>query len=346
MELLLVRHGSRSHDPAQSDPELTGHGRHQIHTLARALRLREARIDCYLSSESHQAQETACVLQQELGGARTPVFRLAGLTPDSGPGDVATIIEQALAVVPELSRLSTIVLVGHEGRLSDLVTELTGTRIRPLAHGEVVFVRADSLADCIGGTAELHARYPAFDHLEGPLQSKVQSKMTVSTFLAGFVFTALSGLLLLTPEGWTLEQVIAVVALASSLALFIACVYIYDQLGMPSGFWTDARRPRLWARLYGRAERRREERWHATEDAVGAERADEDVRPWLQDGPRYHLMLRTSRLVFTPATWLALIGFLALIKGTGDLRIGIGAVIGMLIAGGFALSRRPHLGAD
>jgi hypothetical protein len=74
--------------------------------------------------------------------------------------------------------------------------------------------------------------------------------MTVSTLLAGFVFTARSGLLLLSPGRWTVEQVIAVIALAYSLTLFIASVYIYDQLGMPTGFWTDARRPQLWARLY------------------------------------------------------------------------------------------------
>ncbi|WP_328524061.1 hypothetical protein [Kribbella sp. NBC_00359] len=257
-----------------------------------------------------------------------------------------TLVEQARAVVPDLWQHSGILLVGHEGRLSDLVAELTGSRIRPLGHGEVVCIQADSPADCIGGKARLHFRYPAFDHQEDPLRSKVQSKMTVSTFLAGFVFTALSGLLLLAPGRWTLEQVIAVIALASSLALFVACVYIYDQLGMPAGFWTDAARPRLWARFFERTERRREERWHAIATVDSVEAADEDLRPWLQDGARYHLMLRTSRLLFTPATWLALVGFLALIKGTGDLRVVVGAAIGMLIAGGFALYRRPHLGAD
>jgi hypothetical protein len=218
--------------------------------------------------------------------------------------------------------------------------------MRPLGHGEVVCIRSACLRDLVAGRAILHFRYPTFDHQEEALQSKVQSKMTVSTLLAGFVFTALSGLLLLSPGRWTVEQVIAVIALAASLTLFIACVYIYDQLGMPTGFWTDSARPRLWARLYRRAEHRRELRWHSIAVAEGVDAADEDLRPWLQDGPRYHVMIRTSRLLFIPGTWLALVGFLALLKGTEDLRILAGSAIGLLIAGGFAITRRPDLGGD
>ena len=281
-----------------------------------------------------------------MGTRIAPVHVLSCLTPHAGPGDVAALIEEARAAVPDLEQRRCIGLVGHEGRLSDLVTEFTGRRMRPLGHGEVVCLRGDCLTDLVAGRAILHFRYPTFDHQEEALQSKVQSKMTVSALLAGFVFTALSGLLLLSPGHWTLEHVIAVIALASSLTLFIASVYVYDQLGMPTGFWTDAGRPRLWARLYRRAEHRREVRWHSIAAVEGVDAADEDLRPWLQDGPRYHVMIRTSRLLFVPGTWLALIGFLGLLKATGDLRIFAGAAIGLLIAGGFAMSRRPDLGAD
>ena len=171
--------------------------------------------------------------------------------------------------------------------------------------------------------------------------------MTVSALLAGFVLTALSGLLLLSPGPWTVEQVVAVIALASSLTLFTACVYIYDQMGMPTGFWTDARRPRLWAPLYRRAEHRREMRWHSIAAVEGVEAADEDLRPWLQDG-RTALSLHDqdvslavhSRDMAGPR-WVS-----GAAKGTGDLRILAGAAIGLLIAGGFAITRRPDLGAD
>jgi phosphohistidine phosphatase SixA len=345
VDFLLVRHGSRHHDEA-TDGGLTDHGHHQIRTLARALRLAGSEPDCCFSSRSRHAQETAKVLQRALGEHSEPVHVLGCLTPQGGPGDVTTLVEQARAAVPDLDRRRCIVFVGHEGRLSDLVTELSGRRIRPLGHGDAVCLRGSCLTDLVAGRAELHFRYPTFDHQEASLQSKVQSKMTVSTLLAGFVFTALSGLLLLSPGQWAAEQVIAVIALASSLTLFIASVYIYDQLGMPTGFWTDARRPQLWARMYRRAEHRREARWHAIAAVEGVDAADEALRPWLQDGPRYHLMIRTSRLLFIPGTWLALVGFMALLKGTGDLRILAGAAIGLVIAGGFAMTRRPDLGAD
>jgi phosphohistidine phosphatase SixA len=303
-------------------------------------------VDCFLSSHSQHAQESARALQKELALGEEPVYLLDCLTPTGGPCNVATLVETARAQVPNLNDRAGVVLVGHEGRLSDLVAELTGSRIRPLSHGEVLCLTAPRLTDFIAGQASVHYRYPTFDHQEQPLQSKVQSKMTVSTFLAGFVFTALSGLLLLTPDDWTLEQVVAAVSLTCSLVLFVACVYIYDQLGMPSGFWTDASRPRIWAALYRRGERRREERWQAIAEEVGSDRADKDQRPWLQDGPRYHLMLRTSRRLFTPGTLLALVGFLALLKGTGDGRIAVGALVGLFVAGCSSLAHRPDLGAD
>jgi len=79
---------------------------------------------------------------------------------------------------------------------------------------------------------------------------------------------------------------------------------------------------------------------------MGTEAADEWLRPWLQDGPRYHLMVSTSRLVFTPAVELVLVGFLALLTGTRGTSIVLGGSIGLVVAGAFAPSRRPALGAD
>ena len=288
MDIVLVRHGSRYED----EGGLSDHGRHEARTLGRALRLRGSVADCWFSSASAHALETARLLQEDLGAHDQPVHLLKCLTPRGGPGD------------------------------------------------------AGGLAEFVAGRGQLYFRYPTFDHQEEQLRSKVQSKMTVATFLAGFVFTALSGLLLLVTDRWTLAQVVAVVALAASLALFVACVYIYDQLGMPSGFWTDSARPRLWRRHYARRERAREQRWHDIAGTAGPDAADEDLRPLRQDGPRYHLMISTSRLLFTPATWLALAGFLALLTDTGDWRMLVGGCAGLLLAGVFALTRRPDLGAD
>ena len=210
--------------------------------------------------------------------------------------------------------------------LSDLVTELTGTRSHPLLHGGAVCVRGDSLQDLAAGRGSIHHRYPTVDYQEGSLRAKVNSKMTVATFLAGFVFTALSALLR-DQDDWPFHRVVATTALTASLALFVASIYIYDQLGTPSGFWTDADKPRkFWRYLYQRREARIEKRWSKFKQAA---KGDDDAKARLaddkqemyrprHDGPVYWLMVHTSRFLFTPAVVLSLAGFAALLVGTGD----------------------------
>jgi hypothetical protein len=179
--------------------------------------------------------------------------------------------------------------------------------------------------------------------------------MTVATFLAGFVFTALSAVLVLTPETWAAHRVVAITALTAALALFVSAVYIYDQLSTPAGFWTDAEQPKpWWRRLYERRERRLEEHWaDLMRDAAGdynhrARIADDApiFHKTATDGPMYWLMVKTSRWVFTPAVVLALGGFVALLVGTEDARIWIGGVVALAVGGTYAAFHRPDLGAD
>jgi hypothetical protein len=54
----------------------------------------------------------------------------------------------------------------------------------------------------------------------------------------------------------------------------------------------------------------------------------------------------TSRRPFTPAALLSPAGFLAPLKGTWDTNSFLGAGVGLVVAGGVALARRPDLGAD
>lgn len=93
--------------------------------------------------------------------------------------------------------------------------------------------------------------------------------MTVSSLLAGFVLTALSAVLVVGQRPWPWDRVAAVIALSTSLLLFLASVYIYDQLSTPSGFWTDAAPPRLfWKRLYEARDGRFERLWNKTWDST------------------------------------------------------------------------------
>ncbi|NIT58116.1 MAG: hypothetical protein GWN00_18370, partial [Aliifodinibius sp.] len=93
------------------------------------------------------------------------------------------------------------------------------------------------------GNARIEFRIPVNDFQEDKLRSKIQSKMSVSTFLAGFTFAALIGLLTKTSGDFTILQMVSAIGLTFSLALFIAAIYMYDRLSMPEGFWVYDDRP-------------------------------------------------------------------------------------------------------
>jgi phosphohistidine phosphatase SixA len=366
MDFILVRHGVR--DPEQEDGSMTEHGTHQIKALADQLKLRGTIPDLILTSKQAHAIKTAQILQERIQPPLAPAaaqpIEIDALTPRGGPGDIAELSRQAEQAGADLMKFSCVLAVGHEGRLSDLVTELTSQRIHPVPHGGAVSVRGADLQDLAAGRGCVHHRYPTVDYQEDQLRSKVNSKMTVASLLAGFVLTALSAVLVLDKRPWPGDRVAAIIALTASLALFLASVYIYDQLSTPSGFWTDADQPRwLWQRLADVREARQERRWSEawaaaerddecagiqTDDDSKGRRADDDPKVYrpLHDGPVYWLMVNTSRFVFTPAVFLALAGFVALLIGTNDLRIWMIGLGALAVAAGYAAFHRPALGAD
>jgi len=353
MDFILVRHGAR--DRCQEDGPLTPHGIHQVQALADALRLRGSSPDLIVTSRREHARQTADIVRQELAPAVRPPVELDALTPGGGPGGVPDLVQGADRAGVDLSSCKSVLVIGHEGRLSNLVIELTGRRSYPVPRGGAVSIRGGSFADLAAGCGCIHYRYPTVDYQEDQLRSKVNSKMTVASLLAGFVLTTLAAVLVLEKRPWPWERIAAIIALTASLVLFVASVYIYDQLSMPSGFWTDAGKPRkLWKKLADAQEKRQETRWNKLwEDATGdneakGKQADNDRAIYhpLHDGMVYCLMVQTSRLVFTPAVVLALAGFAALLIGTGDPRIWAVGLGGLVVAASYAAFHRPSLGAD
>ena len=159
-------------------------------------------------------------------------------------------------------------------------------------------------------------------NLDELMQSKLQSKMLVSTFLGGFTFTALFELLK-EPDALlgridTLT-LLAIVALTGALGMFIAAVYIYDFLSTPLTYWR--RQP---------------------EGTKEANSVEEDITAHTA----YQFMKRTWVLVFTPAVLLATIGFLLLVARSGsDLLIMLCASI-FVAAFLYWWAVRPPFGAD
>lgn len=253
MRWILVRHA------AHLDGRLGEHGREQVDRLRAALELRHVRPTLYLVSTCSPAQQTCARLVE------TPSLRaVQASTAALAPADVPTRLDDLVVTAgAQLRQAATAVLIGHEGGLSDLLTELTGARHRPFPEAGAVSVTAGSVQDLLRGNGTVEFTVPVADHHEAELRSKVDSKKTVATLLAGFVLTALVGVLIEGPEWYErcISDNVTIVAFATSLAFFLAAVYVYDQLAMPAGFWTDGSRTRLRSRLAKTAGRRRERRW-------------------------------------------------------------------------------------
>jgi phosphohistidine phosphatase SixA len=256
VDIVLVRHGNRD----KADRNLTVRGEHQIDCLVGALRARGVQPSVILSSDRPYAIQTRDRLAQ-LAGPRGALINVSEpLNPDPGnPGGIEAVLAAAEAKGVPLGDDDTLVLVGHEGRLSGLLVELTSQRSRPLERGGAVAVHGPDLASLLKGAGQVAFRYPVVDHQEAELRSKVKSKMTVATFLAGFVFAALVEIVL--GGDFPPWRQVATIILTLALALFVAAIYIYDELSMPEGFWQSGMRtaPRRW--LSHRRERHANERW-------------------------------------------------------------------------------------
>jgi hypothetical protein len=206
-------------------------------------------------------------------------------------------------------------------------------------------------------------RYPVVDHQEAALRQKVQSKMTVATFLAGFVSAALVALILTNDFG-TWRQVAAVL-LTLALGLFVATVYIYDELSMPDGFWLTGRPSRFRRRLTAHREHRRVLRWESIAQGTENARASVDDVTWLHDpkerrkaladedaaeqrlaGPIYTYMVQTWTFVFTPAVAFSLLGFGVIMFDGGTLLAGLASLSAVVVAVGWLMLRRAPSATD
>jgi len=378
MQIVIVRHAS--HDGGQ----LTPRGRRQVERLARALEDRRVRPTVILSSERPHALNTAQILARQFGAnGPVDVVSCGPLYPVAGnPGDFDDVVHAAQLKDIQLRNHRTVMLVGHEGRVSGLVVQLTGARDRPIPAAGAVGINGEQFEDLIKGRGTIDFRYPVVDHQEAALRPKVLSKMTVATFLAGFVSAAL--LAAVFADEFTRPMQFATVLLTLALALLVATVYIYDELGMPEGYWGRGSRSWLRERLDRWRERGQERRWkrHASGVTPKSQRlaetlrrrptsrvaqhrqrlaqarwikddgewrravADEHEAQAVQDGPLYTWMVATWRWVFTPALLLALAGFGILIFEVGTVATGVASAAAVIAALWWLAFRRAPLGTD
>jgi hypothetical protein len=191
--------------------------------------------------------------------------------------------------------------------------------------------------------------------------------MTVATFLAGFVFAALVETLF--ADELSTARRVAAVLLTAALGLFVGAVYVYDELGMPEGYWLGGRSGKLrtwnedrrersadrrWQGIAeGKiapsakvAERLAEVRWITDDGAWRRARADEDAAQLAQDGPMYTSMVRTWRWLFTPAVVFALAGLGVIVADAGTTAAALACLVAVLVGLAWWALSRPPFGND
>ena len=113
---------------------------------ADGLELRGSRPDLILTSKLGHARRTAEMLQRRLAPS-AHLIELDALTPGGGPGGLAELMRQSAEAGQDLRSSVCVFMIGHEGRLSDLVIELVGQRSHPVPHGGAVCVRGADFQD-------------------------------------------------------------------------------------------------------------------------------------------------------------------------------------------------------
>jgi phosphohistidine phosphatase SixA len=341
MRVLLIRHAT-----SQDGEVLSSDGVEETRVLAAHLSRLRIVPSVILTSSSGDARHTGTILRTELRLPEVPAHVLSALTA-TGPRDW---FDELLAELESIVPGDTMAIVGNEPRLSLILAESTGTRLRPLARAEAVSITGEDVLQYRRGQAVVELRTGLKGEPEEVLRDKLHSKTAVTTLLAGFTFAGLVELLTGGPlSGF---ESAAAVLLTLSLGLLVACVYVYDQLALPAGFWSAAERsvgkgsgPR--ARLLRPLEHLGHKIRMWTSSRAARRRAgfvfDHALR---NHGVVYSYMVWTWQWIFTPAVVAGLAGFVLLLVATERTSVLIGGVAALALAAGLYATLRPRLGPD
>ena len=314
---------------------LSDEGVEQARKLAARLRSLGLRPDVFLASGARHAAQTAEILRDTLRPeGQYAIVAATALTPRTAETEFkwTRMLEEAARSV-SVTGARTILCVGHEPRLGQLIQQLTQIPMAELGRAQAVCVEADDFGELRRAEGRLRFRIPQDDR-ERSLDSKLQSKMQVSTLLAGFTFAALVNVLT-EPSFWPtpdprgsapdaavisqdLLPVVAVVVLTLALALFVAAVYMYDRLALPRQFWTgERRRPNRPRSSFGR------------DDAA--------------HGAVYAHMVWIWKYVFGVAVLFATLGFLFVVAYRMTAFAVVAVLVGMAAAGAYYWWGRPKM---
>jgi phosphohistidine phosphatase SixA len=343
LKVIFVRHGRRTYakEHRDEDDPLDESEREAVVTRRETLEKAGVRPCHVFTSRYRHARDTADILCDN--SEIVEPEKACELTPKCGVeiDEMFSRIEYSI----NQSMNPTFLLVGHDPRLRQLITQFTGARLEPLDYLDMVCIVAGSANDLRLGRAKVDWRYPVRNTSEADLRQKVTSKMTVATFLAGFTFTSLGVALgdlnvTASPAGMPLPvtsfdyvfpaewnqfiKVAALLLLSLSIGLFVGAVYVYDQLAMPRGLWDAEGKDSLWFR------------WFQTS------KLKDNIN---KNGYLYANMIMAWSRLFTPAVGLAAVGFGLLITTRSVLLAGL-YLLALALAGIWYGLNKPKVGLD
>ena len=307
-----MRHASRRQDQPESTAPLAEEGRRRAQETALAVAATLPPFDLVLRSDTPAAKETA---DQLIRPPDALVKVSAALAPDRDHIMLADLEPELMA------KPNVVAVIGHHPGITRLLRDLTGRDCRTIDRGEAIWV------NCWDGQAAVEGTFGSKYTAEA-LRKKIELKMTVSTFLAGFTIPVLVELVKEPERGFNLQQTVATILFTSAFCLFVLAVYMYDELLMPNEYWGPV-----------------EEKHQPATTARSA-----FAHHYRLNGRLYAYMVRTWNFFFTPAVGLTALGFLALILGKWPREYVLEVVLGCagaLILSVFAHRRwRPQLGIE
>ena len=228
MRLILIRHALRDHEFNEAEAPLTEAGRKKAVETSVKLQDEKAKADVVLSSKQRPSKDTANVIFPNAHLVDTDL-----LNPESND-DNPDWSKLSAEMIRRHGKSKTVAIVGHHPAIANLLRSVTGEKkIRRIGFGEAIVV-IGLQKNNVANRGRVKSVFGADDASESPRQ-KIELKMTVCTFLAGFTIPVLVELLKDPPVD--LLKILSTVAFACSLALLVAAIFIFDLLLMPSNFW-------------------------------------------------------------------------------------------------------------
>lgn len=153
MELYLLRHGkAQEHTQnitSDSKRQLTQAGTKELECIAKAMKLLNIRVDEIISSPLIRAKQTADITMQYVKSKKKSVIIWNELKPEI---DTVKIIKKLIKLKPS----SSILLVGHEPHLTNLITSIISDNSQAvdisLKKGGLVHMRCNVVKSNLSGS--------------------------------------------------------------------------------------------------------------------------------------------------------------------------------------------------